>query len=53
LSPATWADARRMIEAFVEAGLSKFVVRPSVPSGGGSLARFIDEFVAEMTPLQT
>src|SRR5215472_9566275 len=29
LSPATWADARRMIEAYVEAGLSKFVVRPT------------------------
>jgi probable F420-dependent oxidoreductase len=54
LSPGTWAEARRMIEAHVAAGLSKFVVRPSIPSfSSGSLTRFVDEFVAEMTPLQT
>jgi probable F420-dependent oxidoreductase len=53
LSPATWADARRMIGAYIDAGLSKFVVRPmSVPSSAG-LDEFVDEFVAEMMPLQT
>ncbi len=53
LAPATWADARRMIGAYIEAGLSKFVVRPAVPSIGGGLERFVDEFVAELVPLQT
>jgi probable F420-dependent oxidoreductase len=53
LAPATWADARRMIGAYIEAGLSKFVVRPAVPSIAGGLERFVDEFVAELVPLQT
>ena len=52
LSPLTWADARLMIGAYVEAGLSKFVVRPTARVPGG-LDRFVDEFVAEMMPLQT
>jgi probable F420-dependent oxidoreductase len=51
LSPATWADARRMIGAYIDAGLSKFVVRPATMADGG-LDRFVDEFVAEMMPLQ-
>jgi probable F420-dependent oxidoreductase len=51
LSPGTWADARRMIGAYIDAGLSKFVVRPVALSDGG-LERFVDEFVAEMMPLQ-
>ena len=54
LVPASWAAARRMIEEYVAAGLSKFVIRPaSVVPGVSSLERFIEEFVAEMTPLQT
>jgi probable F420-dependent oxidoreductase len=52
LSPTTWADARRMIEAYVEAGLSKFVIRPAGPLPGG-LGQFVDEFAAQMLPLQT
>ena len=52
LSPASWADARRMIAEYVEAGLSKFVVRPTAPMPDG-LERFVDEFVAQMLPLQT
>ena len=53
LSPATWSDAQRMIGAYIEAGLSKFVIRPvSLPASGG-LEHFIDEFVVEMLPLQT
>ncbi len=52
LSSATWADGRRMIGAYIDAGLSKFVVRPaSLPSGG--LEQFVAEFVTEMLPLQT
>jgi probable F420-dependent oxidoreductase len=50
LLPSTWAEARRRIEAYIEAGLSKFVVRSAAP--GGSLERFIDEFVTEMLPLE-
>jgi probable F420-dependent oxidoreductase len=53
LAPATWADARRMIEAYVEAGLTKFVIRPALPAMAADLPGFIDEFVTEMTPLQT
>jgi hypothetical protein len=42
-----------MIEAYVEAGLTKFVIRPAVPSGNASgLSQFIDEFAAEMLPLE-
>jgi probable F420-dependent oxidoreductase len=52
LSAATWSDARRMIEAYIEAGLSKFVVRPTSRVHGG-LERFVDEFAAELMPLQT
>jgi hypothetical protein len=52
LLPSTWADARARIEAYIEAGLSKFVVRSAMPAGGGTLERFIDEFVTEMLPLQ-
>jgi probable F420-dependent oxidoreductase len=46
-----WAGARSRISAFAEAGLSKFVVRPAVPTD--SLEEFIDGFVRELTPLQT
>ena len=53
LAPATWADARAMIEAYVEAGLSKFVVRPAGPPAGASgLEEFIGEFTAQMLPLE-
>jgi len=51
LIAASWPDARRMIEGYVAAGLTKFVVRPAgaVPAAG----RFLDQFVSEMLPLQT
>jgi len=52
LLPRTWAELRARIEAFIEVGLSKFVVRAAAPAGAGSLERFIDDFVAEMLPLQ-
>jgi probable F420-dependent oxidoreductase len=51
-SATTWADASEMIGAYVEAGLSKFVIRPTSRVPGG-LERFVDEFVAELLPLQT
>jgi probable F420-dependent oxidoreductase len=52
LLPSTWAEARARIEAYIGAGLSKFVVRPATPAFAGSLERFIDEFVAELLPLE-
>jgi probable F420-dependent oxidoreductase len=52
LLPRTWAELRARIEAYVDVGLSKFVIRAAAPSGAGSLERFIDDFVAEMLPLQ-
>ena len=49
-----WAGARRLISEYVDAGLSKFVVRalPGGP-GAGSLGKFVDDFVRELAPLQT
>ena len=50
LVAAGWDGARRMIERYVEAGLSKFVVRPAArPEPFGS---FVDGFVRELMPLQ-
>src|ERR1700761_3264768 len=50
-----WADARKKIEQYVAAGLSKFVVRPAAVSdrpGASGLDEFLERFVAEMMPLQ-
>jgi probable F420-dependent oxidoreductase len=52
LLPRTWAELRGRIEAYVDVGLSKFVVRPANLGGGQSLQRFIDDFVAELLPLE-
>jgi probable F420-dependent oxidoreductase len=46
-----WAAARRMIEQYVAAGLTKFVIRPG--SAPGDLDEFIAGFVRELMPLQT
>ncbi len=51
LVAASWPDARRMIEAYVAQGLTKFVVRPAARTG--SAGRFLGQFVTEMLPLQT
>jgi probable F420-dependent oxidoreductase len=51
LVPDGWAGARQMIEAYVEAGLSKFVVRPATPDAHPEA--FIEDFVSKLTPLQT
>jgi probable F420-dependent oxidoreductase len=51
LVAASWPDARRMIEAYVAEGLSKFVVRPAGPLQPAD--RFLGQFVREMMPLQT
>jgi probable F420-dependent oxidoreductase len=44
-----WDDARRMIGQYVEAGLSKFVVRPASP---GPFGPFLDGFLRELLPIQ-
>ena len=49
LVPAGWDGARRMIEGYVAAGLSKFVLRPVAANGFGA---FLEGFVREMVPLQ-
>jgi len=45
-----WAGARRMISAYVDAGLTKFVVRAA--GGGPALPEFVAGFRAELMPLQ-
>jgi probable F420-dependent oxidoreductase len=50
LIATSWPDARRMVEAYVAGGLSKFVIRPASARQAG---RFLDQFVSEMLPLQT
>jgi probable F420-dependent oxidoreductase len=62
LVPVGWAAARRMIGAYVDAGLSKFVIRPAAaspgpagspgPRGNGGLDRFLEGFARELMPLQ-
>ena len=50
LVAAGWDGARRMIERYVAAGLSKFVIRPATaPEPFGS---FAEGFVRELVPLQ-
>ncbi len=44
-----WSQLHRQIDGYLEAGLTKFVIRPAGGSGG---ADFIDEFVREMLPRQ-
>jgi probable F420-dependent oxidoreductase len=51
LFAAGWPDARRLIERYVAAGLSKFVIRPAAIST--SFDHFLDDFVRELKPLQT
>jgi probable F420-dependent oxidoreductase len=50
LVPASWAAARLMIEQYIAAGLSKFVIRPAAPPA--SLDEFLDTFTRELMPLQ-
>jgi probable F420-dependent oxidoreductase len=51
LVPSGWPGARDMVARYVDAGVSKFVVRPAFAPG--SWARWLDEFVTELLPLQT
>ncbi|MFB9468073.1 TIGR03854 family LLM class F420-dependent oxidoreductase [Nonomuraea salmonea] len=49
--PVGWPAARTMIERFVEAGITKFVVRPATPVP--SAERWLDDFATHLMPLQT
>jgi len=45
-----WDGARRLIEEYIEAGLTKFVVRPASPNH--PFPQFTDEFAEELMPVQ-
>ncbi|WP_227979248.1 TIGR03854 family LLM class F420-dependent oxidoreductase [Nocardia spumae] len=49
LMAGSWADLHRLIDGYLEAGLSKFVV---VPAGGSLTDGFLDRFAAELLPRQ-
>jgi len=51
LVPVGWSAARRAIEQYVLAGISKFVIRPAAPPA--SLDDFLNDFARELMPLQT
>lgn len=44
-----WPQLHRQLDAYVDAGLTKFVIRPA---GRFAMAEFIDQFVAELIPRQ-
>jgi probable F420-dependent oxidoreductase len=51
LVPAGWDAAIDLISAYIDAGISKFVVRPATPPE--SWTQFVAEFVDRLLPLQT
>ncbi len=51
LAAAGWPQARELIEGYIDAGLSKFVVRSADP--GTPVERFTEQFAAELMPMQT
>lgn len=53
LVPTDWPGARRMIGEYVNAGLTKFVVRPAAVSPAtDAFDEFLEHFVSELMPLQ-
>lgn len=50
LVPHGWGEARDLVRRYVDAGLTKFVVRPAAPVPGW--AAFLDRFGAELRPLE-
>ncbi len=44
-----WSRLHHQLDAYVEAGLSKFVIRPA---GRSNASEFIDRFVTELLPRQ-
>ena len=54
LVPTGWPALSSVIGQYVDAGLSKFVIRPAaVAEDDGALERFLAEFAEHMAPLQT
>jgi probable F420-dependent oxidoreductase len=51
LVAGSWPDARRMIGEYVDAGLTKFVIRPADPRT--PFDDFLERFAIELMPLQT
>ncbi len=51
LAASSWADARRLIGAYITAGISKFVIRPAAPTAAPG--EFSAGFARELMPLQT
>jgi probable F420-dependent oxidoreductase len=51
LVPRGWEQARTLVRRFVDAGLTKFVVRPAVPIT--SWPAFLDQFESELRALET
>jgi len=49
--PSGWEAARRLLQDYVDAGLSKFVIRPA--TSPPSWSTWLQEFAAELVPLQT
>ena len=49
LISAGWSHLHRQLDGYLEAGLTKFVIRPA---GQPRTADFIDRFVAELLPRQ-
>ena len=49
LVAADWPQLHRQLDAYIAAGLSKFVIRPA---GGGDLDAFLDRFADELLPRQ-
>jgi probable F420-dependent oxidoreductase len=49
LIAASWDQLHRQLDAYLDAGLTKFVIRPG---GEKPLADFIDRFVTELVPRQ-
>jgi probable F420-dependent oxidoreductase len=45
-----WSDARRLVQAHLEAGLTKFVISPAGPIA--SFDEFLHHFAAELLPFQ-
>ena len=45
-----WPQARRLIEQYIAAGLTKFVIRPAAP--GVPFGQFLDGLREHLLPLQ-
>jgi probable F420-dependent oxidoreductase len=48
LIPTGWAQARQLVERYIDAGMTKFVIRPA----GTPFPTFLDRLLTELVPLQ-